>query len=61
MRLDFCAACGATDDLEQHELFPLCRHCGGDTEVNTVTVCRACHNKVRTGGTRRPALEVVRP
>jgi len=65
MKLDFCAACGGADNLEQHRLAPIipnkalagrCPCCGGDPN-NSITLCHECHEKVRertaTNG-RRP-------
>jgi hypothetical protein len=42
MRLTFCVACGALDDLHQHHVIP--RSAGGDDdESNVITLCRDCH------------------
>jgi hypothetical protein len=44
MRLVFCAACGATEDLDLHHLMPRCLG-GSDDETNLLTLCRSCHGK----------------
>jgi hypothetical protein len=44
MRLPFCVACAATDDLQHHHL--VTRAEGGDNEeTNLITLCTACHYK----------------
>jgi hypothetical protein len=45
MKLTFFVACGRTDDLNHHHLFP--RSVGGlDDESNLITLCRECHGKM---------------
>ena len=45
MRLTFCAACGAADDLQHHHL--VTRPEGGsDDERNLITLCSPCHFKL---------------
>jgi HNH endonuclease len=42
VRLDFCVACGAQDNLHQHHVIP--RSAGGpDDEWNLITLCSDCH------------------
>lgn len=42
MRLEFCVACGTTNDLNNHHLKP--KSLGGsDDDTNLITLCRECH------------------
>jgi 5-methylcytosine-specific restriction endonuclease McrA len=42
MKLTFCVACGATDDLHHHHLIPRVEG-GTDNEINLITLCARCH------------------
>ncbi|WP_429126495.1 HNH endonuclease [Aeromonas veronii] len=45
MKLDFCCACGSTENLHQHHLMP--RSLGGtDDEENLITLCGECHGVI---------------
>lgn len=45
MRLDFCVACGAKEDIQHHHLVP--RLAGGsDDDANMVSLCVVCHGKI---------------
>jgi hypothetical protein len=45
MRLTFCVACGATDDLQHHHL--VTRAEGGSNDPsNLITLCSGCHFKL---------------
>jgi hypothetical protein len=46
MRLTFCAACGATEDLQHHHLVTRGER-GSDDERNLITLCDPCHAKLR--------------
>lgn len=52
MKLGFCVACAATDDLHHHHLVP--RSAGGsDDAANLITLCAGCHftlHEHRSGG-----------
>jgi hypothetical protein len=45
MRLKFCAACGATEDLQHHRLETRAEG-GGGVERNLITLCPGCHAKL---------------
>ncbi len=45
MKLTFCAACGATDDLQHHHLVTR-GEAGSDDERNLITLCGSCHAKL---------------
>jgi hypothetical protein len=47
MRLTFCVACGATDDLQHHHLVTRAEG-GSDDENNLITLCCGCHHKVHS-------------
>ena len=52
MKLAFCVACGAPDDLQQHHLITRLEK-GSDDETNLITLCHGCHTKLherRTSG-----------
>jgi hypothetical protein len=43
MKLPFCVACSAKEDLQHHHLIP--RAAGGtDAETNLITLCIKCHD-----------------
>lgn len=45
MKYDHCVACGSTENLNHHHLFP--RSLGGDDDdCNLITLCGDCHSKV---------------
>ena len=53
MKLPFCVACLAKEDLQHHHLVMRSED-GGDEEANLVTLCTACHYKLhqrRVNGT----------
>jgi HNH endonuclease len=45
MKFAFCVACLATDDLQNYHLGTR-EEGGGDEEVNLITLCSGCHNKL---------------
>lgn len=45
MKLTFCVACGATDDLQHHHLVTRAEK-GSDDESNLITLCCSCHAKL---------------
>ena len=46
MRLTFCVACGAREDLQHYYLVPLAEG-GSDEPTNQITLCFWCHVKLR--------------
>jgi len=46
MRLSFCAACGAQEDLQHHHIISLSDG-GIDDPTNQITLCFSCHLKLR--------------
>jgi hypothetical protein len=42
VKLEFCVACGSTDGLQHRHLLKG----GGDAEVNRITLCTRCHDKL---------------
>jgi 5-methylcytosine-specific restriction endonuclease McrA len=46
MRLTFCAACGATEDLQHHHLVTRAEG-GSENERNLITLCFGCHLTLR--------------
>ena len=42
MRLDFCVACGAKENIQHHHLKPASKG-GSDEEFNLITLCIQCH------------------
>ena len=45
MKLTFCVACGAIDDLQHHHLVTRAEK-GSDDETNLITLCNGCHLKL---------------
>jgi 5-methylcytosine-specific restriction endonuclease McrA len=45
MRLTFCVACGAIEDLRHHHLVTRAEG-GSDDERNLITLCCGCHLKL---------------
>jgi hypothetical protein len=45
MKLPFCVACLAKDDLQHHHLITRAEG-GGNEETNLITLCAACHHKL---------------
>ena len=45
MKLTFCVACGASDDLQHHHLVTRAEK-GSDDESNLITLCCSCHAKL---------------
>ena len=45
MKLPFCVACGAKEDLQHHHLVTRAEN-GSDNETNLITLCAACHHKM---------------
>jgi len=45
MKLPFCVACLASEDLHHHHLVPKSKG-GQDAETNLITLCHSCHKKL---------------
>lgn len=45
MRTTFCCACGDTEDLHNHHVYPKSLG-GGDEDSNLITLCCSCHYKI---------------
>jgi HNH endonuclease len=45
MRLTFCIACDAREDLQHHHLVTKAEG-GSDDNSNLITLCAACHDKL---------------
>jgi hypothetical protein len=45
MKLPFCVACSAKDDLQHHHLVTRAEG-GSNKETNLITLCAACHHKL---------------
>ena len=45
MKLKFCVACGAKDDLQHHHLVTRAEG-GSDNPSNLITLCSSCHHKL---------------
>jgi HNH endonuclease len=45
VKLPFCVACGAKNDLQHHHLVTR-KEGGSDDETNLITLCTACHYKL---------------
>jgi hypothetical protein len=58
IRLHFCVACGATDDLHHHHLLP--REFGGDdSDTNFITLCTECRGKIHGINWRHNHRELI--